>query len=140
MCSAVFAPGIKMTEQFFAWVDCLPYIFMRNYMESKITKKINLMSNNYPTCLFMTQFKHIEDNLEQDALLKGKYKKDLLVTIGTKNGKVQVWRFGEASQQKLFASKSGISYGAITSISVDKTGEHLVAASESGEVMTYHLK
>jgi len=51
-----------------------------------------------------------------------------------------VYRIGDVSQQKLFVSKGGQAYGAISSISVDKTGEHLVAASESGEIMTYQLK
>lgn len=126
-----------MTDQYFAWVDSLPYIFMRNYKESTVTKKINLMSSNYPTCLDMTQFKHIE--LEEDSALK-RNQKDLLVSIGTKNGKVLIYRIGDVSQQKLFVSKGGLAYGAITSVSIDKTGEHLVAASESGEIMTYQLK
>jgi len=110
---------------------------MRNYKDSVITKKINLMSSNYPTCLHMTQFKNIE--LDEDAVLKNS-KKDLLVTIGTRNGKVLVYRIGEVSQNKLYVSKPGLSYGAITAVSIDKTGEHLIAASESGEIMTYQIK
>ena len=65
---------------------------MRNYKESTITKKINLMSTNFPTCLDMIQFKNVE--LDEDSPLK-KSQKDLLVSIGTKNGKVLVYRIGD---------------------------------------------
>ena len=128
-----------MTDQYFAWVDSLPYIFMRNYKDSVITKKINLQSSNYPTCLNMTMMKNIELEDPDNAVLK-KGKNDILVSIGTRNGKILVYRVSDVSSSKLYASKSGIAYGAITALSIDKTGEHLVAASESGEIMTYKIK
>ena len=127
-----------MTDQYFAWVDSLQYIFMRNYKTSTITKRISL--SHFPTCLSIAQFKNV--NLEEEAALYqgNKGKNDLLVTIGTSIGKVLVYRVGEVSSSKLYQSKNGIAYGAISAISVERSGEHLFAASESGEIMTYSLK
>jgi len=83
--------------------------------------------------------KNIELEDPDNAVLK-KGKNDILVSIGTRNGKILVYRVSDVSSSKLYASKSGIAYGAITALSIDKTGEHLVAASESGEIMTYKIK
>ena len=96
--------------------------------------------SHFPTCLSIAQFKNV--NLEEEAALYqgNKGKNDLLVTIGTSIGKVLVYRVGEVSSSKLYQSKNGIAYGAISAISVERSGEHLFAASESGEIMTYSLK
>ena len=75
-----------MTNMYFAWVDSLPYIFMRNYQDSTIHKKIDLKEGNYPTCINFNLFKNIELDEDADVKKKVNIHKDLLVSIGTKNG------------------------------------------------------
>lgn len=57
--------------------------------------------------------------LSEDGSIRHKIGKgDLLAVLGTKEGKVLVYRIGTASNNKLLSSKAGVCFGAITAIDV----------------------
>ena len=135
----MFAPGNTMTDQYFAFVDALQYVFIRNYQRGEIIKRISL--SLFPTCISLTSFQGIKlDEMASISELGIKQKGTFLLTIGTKEGKILVYRVGTLSQNSLYQTKNGVSYGAITSIDVSTNMDHMFAGTESGELMIYDLK
>lgn len=66
-------------------------------------------------------------------------KGNFLCAIGTKEGKVMIYRFGPHSDSKLFQTKGGYSFGAISDVDMTPDGQGLIAGSESGEMLQYNL-
>ena len=79
--------------------------------------------------------------INEAAAMKGVQpsKGNFMLTIGTKEGKVLVYRIGTASHNKLFQSKAGLSFGAITSIDITQNASDIVVGTESGEMIQYEL-
>lgn len=101
-CTAKFAPGYKESDWYFCFVDALQYIFIRNYKRSEIVKRIPL--EHFPTCISIVDFTKIK--IEDDASMRDGgesisrgnkmpvNKGNHLVSIGTKEGKVLIYRIG----------------------------------------------
>ena len=161
-CQARFFTGSSNssppTDLYICWVDALPFLYIRNFVRSEIIKRIPL--NAHPSCLAMISFGRIGTKISPDAALNDmisiKTKGSYLMVIGTKCGKVVIYRMttqAPFSFNKLYQSRSGLSYGAITSIDVQKSpyppadkndpptcdGDLIVAGSESGEVHIFEL-
>jgi hypothetical protein len=130
-CIGQFAPGSTLSDQYFAYVDALQYIFIRNYKRSEIIKRISLTM--FPSCMQMISFNKIQ--LDESASVRDSSKSSFLIAIGTTEGRVIVYRISQVSNQKLLQSKSGVSYGAITDLDISANGEYLIATNECGEIL-----
>jgi hypothetical protein len=136
---AKFAPGTASTDVYYAIVDEFDYLYIRNYKKCDL-KRVSL-SHCYPVCFKMIEFGNVD--LSEDSYLFNQVKKGAkgtyLVSIGTKEGKVLVYKFGQISQDKMFNTKSGVSFGGITAIDITSRGTDMVALTESGEIIQYDL-
>jgi hypothetical protein len=99
---AQFAPGVNNPDHYFAYCESLTYIFIRNYKTSKIIKRVSL--SQFPTCMKMIDALKIRWDEGVDTQLKDtlRPKGNFLCAIGTKEGKVMIYRFGPHSDSKLF--------------------------------------
>lgn len=136
-CNARFAPGSAMSDQYFCFVDALQFIFIRNYQRSEIIKQISL--NMFPTSLNIVEFTKLK--IDEESAIKdiGISKGNFLVAIGTKEGRILIYRYGSVSTTKLIYTKGGISFGSIVSLDISNNGEYLLASNETGEIFTYDL-
>lgn len=66
---------------------------------------------------------------------------NFLVGIGTKEGRVFIYRYSATinDSNKLFATKKGTAFGAITSIDISPKGADMLAGTEKGEVHHWRL-
>jgi hypothetical protein len=74
-------------------VDALQYIFIRDFLKGEITKRISL--SFFPTCMALISFGDIE--ISEDSSLKemiGNKRGSYLAALGTKDGKVVIYRLG----------------------------------------------
>lgn len=62
-----------------------------------------------------------------------------LLAVGTKESRVLVFKVDTMGYQKLLQTKSGYSFGGITAVDMTQSGEKLIAANETGEVLTFDL-
>lgn len=107
---------------------------MRNYISRSIVKRIPLQY--FPTCLSLLDYNTLL--LEEDEGF-GKGGESVLACIGTKEGKVLAYKIHSQGQSKRFETKGGLSYGAITALDVQMNAEQIIAASSSGEILTFNL-
>lgn len=82
--------------------------------------------------------------MHEDACLKGVLPTtsgNFLVGIGTKEGRVYIYRYSAAMKNNnlLFCSKKGTAFGAITSIDIGPGAEDVLAGTEKGEVHHWRL-
>ena len=126
-----------MVDQYLCYVDALQYIFIRNYNRSEIIKRISL--SMFPTCLKIVDMTKIKLEEESQFSNMPVSRGNLLLAIGTKEGKVACYRVSATSHNKFLTTKGGVSFGAISAIDVTPNGSDLVAASESGEIIHYEL-
>lgn len=94
----------------------------------------------YPSCLTMLDMTKIKIN-EESAMKSSLQtsKGNFMAIIGTKEGKVLVYRIGTVSHPKLLQTKGGMSFGAVTSIDVTANASDVVIGTESGEMIQYEL-
>lgn len=66
---------------------------------------------------------------------------DTLACIGTKEGKVLVYKVGVGlcESKLLFTTKPGYIFGEVAAVSVQESGQQMVASSTTGEIMTFEL-
>jgi len=66
---------------------------------------------------------------------------NFLIGIGTKEGRVYVYRYSATvnDSNKLFASKPGTAFGAITALDISQRGDDMLAGTETGEVHQWAL-
>ena len=69
----------------------------------------------------------------------GKSKGNFMAAIGTKEGKVVVYRIGPLSHNKMLQTKSGVAFGGISALDISAKGHDMVAISESGEIIQFDL-
>ena len=132
-----------MPDQYFCLVEALPYIFIRNFERHTIIHRINLSKpTQYPTSFKLfdaSKLKVDDESCLKDVLptTSGNF----LVGIGTKEGRVFIYRYSATvnDSNKLFATKKGTAFGAITSIDISPKGEDLLAGSEKGEIHHWRL-
>ena len=123
---------------YYAIVDEFDYLYIRNYKKCEILKRVSL-NHCYPTCFKMIEFRNVDLNEESQHLVKKGAKGTYLTAIGTKEGKVLVYKFGQISNDKMFTTKSGVAFGGISAIDITFRGTDMVTLSESGEIIQYDL-
>lgn len=64
---------------------------------------------------------------------------NFILGVGTKEGRVLVWRSSSTSNGKLFTTKKGIAFGSVSAIDISANGADLLAATSYGEVLHYRL-
>ena len=97
-CQAQFFRGstynIPPTDLYICWVDVLQFLYIRNFQRSEIIKRIPLNAN--PSCLAMVSFARLNKRISEEAairdLISTATKGTYLVAIGTKCGKVVIYR------------------------------------------------
>ena len=52
-----------------------------------------------------------------------------MIAVGTKEGTVDVFQVGGFNHIKLFETRAGLSYGAITALDISPNGEYIVAGT-----------
>ena len=60
--------------------------------------------------------------------------------MGTQEGKAVVYKVDNMDAKIIAKTKSGMVFGAVTSLCVTDNGFTMIVSSESGEVMSYDLK
>jgi len=60
--------------------------------------------------------------------------------VGTQEGKAVVYKVDNMDAKIIAKTKSGMVFGAVTSLCVTDNGFTMIVSSESGEVMSYDLK
>lgn len=63
----------------------------------------------------------------------------MLLILGTREGKVVIYKYGSLNPKMMYQSKAGLAYGGISSIDVTTNGSDIVAGSEAGEVIQFDL-
>jgi len=83
-----------------------------------------------------------EDSCHKDVLptTSGNF----VLGIGTKEGRVLVWRASSTTSGKLFSSKKGLGFGSVSAIDISEGGPSthgadLIAATSYGETFHYKL-
>jgi hypothetical protein len=81
--------------------------------------------------------------IDENAAIGDKQAKGtFMVSIGTKQGKIVIYRIGPTQQQKvdkLLVTKPGLAFGGIASIDVSAGAQELIAVSDSGEIIQFDL-
>ena len=134
-CTAVFdKAGSSGVDHYFCFVSALQYVFVRNYNLNCTIRKISLM--HFPTNICVNDYKHIAN----DANLTGSLTRgglSSLVTVGTKEGKVLIYRVDNNESKLLLKTKSGVVYGSISALSMQDNGHNFLVGSSTGEVHSF---
>lgn len=107
----------------------------------------------YPTCMSIISFNKIAKKIADESALKDQFQtasKNYLMALGTNEGKIVVYRINANhpdNLNKLYSTKAGLAYGAITAIDISTSpspefntdGNWLVATTETGEVHQFEL-
>ena len=130
-----------MSDQYFCFVEALCYIFVRNFEKQCIVQRISL-GLSFPSSLKILDAHKLavdEDSAHRDVLPTSSG--NFLLGIGTKEGRVLVWRASSTSSGKhpLFSTKRGVAHGSVTAIEISPKGEDLLAGTSYGEVLHYKL-
>ena len=127
--------GSSGVDHYLYYVSALQYIFVRNYNLNETVKKISLM--HFPTKLCIMEYNRLAN--EAGLQLLSRIGIASLVVVGTKEGKVLIYRLDLNEAKLLLRTKSGVLYGGVTALSVQDNGNNLVVASETGEVLSFQL-
>ena len=127
--------GSSGVDHYFCYVSALQYIFVRNYNLNETVKKISLM--HFPTKLCIMEYNRLAN--EAGLQLLSRIGIASLVVVGTKEGKVLIYRLDLNEAKLLLRTKSGVLYGGVTALSVQDNGNNLIVASETGEVLSFQL-
>lgn len=118
-------------------MQALQYIYVRNYIQKAIVKRVSLM--HFPQCIALSDFNELLiDNKQQedDNNSYGLGGEQVLALVGTKEGKVLTYKISSAGGQKLAETRGGLCYGGISALDVSTAIDKFVAATESGEIFT----
>lgn len=120
------------------------YVIIRNYKRCEISKRIPL-GNNFPTCINIIDFTKIP--LDESAFIvcegMNKAKGTLMLTVGSSNGKILIYRVGPTQSQnydRLLETKSGLAFGGIAALDLSGKAKELIALTDSGEIIVYDLQ
>ena len=135
-CEAMFNnAGSSGVDHYFCYVSALQYIFVRNYNMNETVKKISLL--HFPTKLGIMEYNRLANEAGLTQLSRIGIAS--LVAVGTKEGKVLIYRLDMNEAKLLLKTKSGVLYGGVTALSMQDNGNSFVVASSTGEVMTFQL-
>ena len=127
--------GSSGVDHYFCYVSALQYIFVRNYNLNETVKKISLM--HFPTKLCIMEYNRLAN--EAGLQLLSRIGIASLVVVGTKEGKVLIYRLDLNEAKLLLKTKSGVIFGAVSALSVQDGGNNLIVGSETGEVLSFQL-
>ena len=127
--------GSSGVDHYFCYVSALQYIFVRNYNLNETVKKISLM--HFPTRLHIMDY----NRLAIEAGLKELSRIGIasLVAVGTKEGKVLIYRLDSNEAKLLLRTKSGVLYGGVTSLAIQDNGQNFIVGSSTGEILSFQL-
>lgn len=135
-CEAVFNnAGSSGVDHYFCYVSALQYIFVRNYNLNETVKKISLM--HFPTKLCIMEYNRLAN--EAGLKLMSRVGIASLVAVGTKEGKVLIYRLDLNEAKLLLRTKSGVLYGQVTALSMQDGGNSFIVASSTGEILSFQL-
>ncbi len=121
-CGAKF-PKESSADIFYSFVGSLQYIFVRNFVEKAIVKRVSLM--HFPTCLVLSKGESEEGG------------EAVVACIGTKEGKVLGVRIDSAGSERVFSTKAGLMCGPVETLDVQ--GGKMVVGGRQGELLTFEL-
>ena len=136
-CEALFAPGNNAVDLYFCYVSALQYLFVRHYTHKMTLRRVSLMY--FPTSLQINDYSKCAQELDLSSGLKGGGLQ-ALVAVGTQEGKAIVYKVDNSDAKIISKTKSGMAYGAVSSLCLTDNGFTMVVSTESGEVMSYDLK
>ena len=61
-CQAHFSPSKSSVDLYFSFVSALQYIYVRNYIQNAIVKRVSLM--HFPTCFAVLDFNELYTQLD----------------------------------------------------------------------------
>lgn len=135
VCEVMFAPGSSnKVDTYISFVSTLNCIFIRNFTSHK-HRQIDL--NFYPTSLSCVNYNVTLEKTGNKDMQKGGL--HAMFAFGEKNGQCHIMKLEGEQVEKLFKTKLGIAYGAVTSVCFNDTGLSLIVGTESGEIATYEL-
>lgn len=101
-------------DLYFCYVSALQYIFVRNYNLNETVKKISLL--HFPTKLCIMEYNRLAN--EAGLTLLSRIGIASLVAVGTKEGKVLIYRLDNNEAKLLLKTKGGVAYGGITALAI----------------------
>ena len=123
----------------------MQYLFIRDFISGTTTKRISLV-DHYPICMSLIETNKINFNgnkyeIDEVKKLIPSFSKpgNYFCAIGTKEGKVLIYNLSSMYHTRLFKTKAGMSYGAVTALDIQSNAEFMVAATESGELLQFNL-
>jgi len=93
----------------------------------------------FPTCLQLIDYTTCAGQLDLAMGIKGGGLQ-ALVGVGTREGRVLVYKVDNMDNKIISKTKSGMVYGSVASLSITDNGFTMIVSSESGEIMSYDLK
>ena len=133
-CEAVFNnAGSSHVDLYFCYVSALQYIFVRNYNLNETVKKISLL--HFPTKLCIMEYNRLAN--EAGLTLLSRIGIASLVAVGTKEGKVLIYRLDNNEAKLLLKTKGGVAYGGITALAIQDNGSNFIVGTQSGEVLSF---
>lgn len=106
--------GSSGLDIYFCYVSALQYIFVRNYNLNETVKKISLM--HFPTKMCIMEYNRLAN--EAGLQLLSRIGIASLVAVGTKEGKVLIYRLDSNEAKLLLKTRSGVLYGGVTALSM----------------------
>jgi len=76
---------------------------------------------------------------EAGLTLLSRYGIASLVAVGTKEGKVLIYRLDSSDAMLMLKTKSGVLFGSVTAFSMQDNGSNFVVASSTGEIASFQL-
>ena len=125
--------GSSHVDLYFCYVSALQYIFVRNYNLNETVKKISLL--HFPTKLCIMEYNRLAN--EAGLTLLSRIGIASLVAVGTKEGKVLIYRLDNNEAKLLLKTKGGVAYGGITALAIQDNGSNFIVGTQSGEVLSF---
>lgn len=100
-------------------------------------KRIALMY--FPTSISVADYATV---VQENELGKGQTDGQIMAAVGTQEGRVLVYRLDvlECSSKVVCRTQAGLVFGQVASCSLSENGQVMLAASNSGELMSFDLR
>ena len=134
-CEAVLAPGSQSVDSYFSFVSILQYVYLRRFTTKQLLMRIGLQF--FPTSLAVADFSLTRNTLQLST--KGS-PVEFTMAVGNEEGRAVVYKIENNDKKIICRTKSGMHYGACSSLSLTYEGCTLVTASKSGELFRFCLK
>lgn len=106
--------GSSGVDFYFCYVSALQYIYVRNYNVNETVKRIPL--EHFPTKIAIMEYNKLA--IEAGLQTLSRIGIASLVAVGTKEGKVLIYRLDSQKHDLLLKTKSGVVYGKVTALSM----------------------